>query len=315
MTATRPDIFQQLKGMPLGFLGPEGSNSHMAAQSLIEADCWAQPLPLTLQPCSTLLDTLDQVASGVLPMAVIPVENALEGSVAEVVEGLHQLNINLLGEFTRPIVHGLLVKPGTALAQLHTLYSHPQALGQCRQTVRTMLPALGAVLPVASTAQAAEWVLQDPTGGVAALGPHPLAARHGLQVLHAQMSDQPDNQTRFLWVMTQHLPAISLVEMGLPASSPVKTSIKVDLSDYPGSLVDVLLVFKRANLNLTKIESRPSRRGLGRYQFYMDVAANLSIAPYDELVKDLVRYFCEDVHVMGPYVDMSQLTHPSDMTN
>ena len=281
----------------LGYLGPDGSHSAAAARAFAGSAFWSAAFnPVR---CPTLLDVLLGVEQGNFSVGILPVENALEGSVTEVIEGLHQADLRVLAEFTRPIVHGLLVKPGTRLTDITTLVSHPQALGQCRHTIRQQLP-LATVLPVASTAQAAELVANGQAS--AALGTAEVADLLNLTTLTPQMSDNPNNQTRFMVLTAQP-------DFVLPhtANLPVKTALRVDVGDYPGSLVDVLLVFKRANLNLTRIESRPSRLGLGRYQFYIDVAADLTTETTQSLLPDLAQYFCTQVEAKGPFYQLGQL--------
>jgi prephenate dehydratase len=282
----------------LGFLGPMGSHTSAAAEAFLASPFWqGQPVERVL--CPSLLDTLLDLEQGRLAMGIIPVENALEGSVTEVMEGLHQTPIAVQAEFTRPIVHGLLVRPGTT--RINTLVSHAQALAQCRQTLRRQFGSALQVLPAASTAQAAQQVANGQAD--AALGTHAIANTLGLEVRVAQMSDAPHNQTRFL--------ALGCGALQQTDGLPVKSSIRVDFGDnggdYPGALVDVLLVFKRANINLTKIESRPSKLGLGRYQFYIDVASDVTTAPNRALIDELNQYFCHHVHCLGPYYQLGLL--------
>jgi prephenate dehydratase len=281
----------------IGYLGPDGSHSSAAARAFADSPFW--PGGFNPVRCATLLDVLQGAEQGDFTIGILPVENALEGSVTEVIEGLHQAQVRVLAEFTRPIVHGLLVRFGTSWADITTLVSHPQALGQCRHTVRQQLPQ-STVLPVASTAQAAEQVANGLAS--AALGTAEVADMLNLTVLQPQMSDNPNNQTRFM-VLTAH-PTLTLTHTD---AMPVKTALRVDVGDYPGSLVDVLLVFKRANLNLTRIESRPSRLGLGRYQFYIDVAADLNQLNTQSLLPDLSQYFCTQVEAKGPFKQLGQL--------
>jgi prephenate dehydratase len=308
MSQSQPDAtLLPFSPATLGYLGPPGSHSHTAALALQQAQ-WLTT-PVQLNPCTSLLDILTQTHHGQLTLGLIPIENALEGSVHEVVDSLHTQALHVLAEFTRPIKHGLLAHAYATLQTITTVYSHPQALGQCRQTLQRLLGASVTLMPCASTAQAAHHVATQNSPTVAALGTYQVAEMLGLTCVVPQMSDEDDNQTRFLLVTGPKIGTYPFIAEPLTAQAPSKTALSVDIGDYPGSLIDVLLVFKRANINLTRIESRPSRKGLGRYHFYIDVAADLTQPAYASLLPDLQAYYCNHIHSLGPYPQLGLLVH------
>jgi prephenate dehydratase len=280
--------------MMLTYLGPEGSHSHQVALRLLGQSPFSQWVS-DLQAAPSLQALLASPGWGLLPY-----ENALNGSVIESLEGLQDHPGHPVCELQVPIRHSVLVKPGTEPGQIHTVLSHPQALGQCRERIHTVLGPQVLQVPLASTAEAARQVADGPPG-LAALGTTTAAKQYGLTVLIEDLSDGPGNMTRFLVLAPQPVQYDGWSEM------PVKTSLCLEIPDRPGSLVDVLMLFKLEGLNLSKIESRPARNGhFGQYRFYLDVQADLTAAPYKDFLTYLARH-TQQHWVVGPYCNLGIL--------
>ncbi|MGD0621598.1 MAG: prephenate dehydratase [Thermacetogeniaceae bacterium] len=238
----------------IGYLGPRGTFSEQAARVLLdgrEGEC---------MPSDSLEQVLGKVASGELDEGIVPVENSSEGAVGATLDllALHY-DLAVRGELVLPVSHCLMARPGVRIAQVERVLSHPQVLAQCRKFLQQKLPR---ALPVEcpSTAAAAAQVA-DCNNPWAALGYSLAADNYGLAVLEPEANDCPENSTRF-WVIGRE-----------PLSSPgagAKTSIVFSIRDRPGALYHILGEFARRGLNLTRIESRPAKKRLGDYLFFID---------------------------------------------
>jgi len=201
------------------------------------------------------------IADGRLDEGVVPVENSTGGAVGAVLDLLADpYDLAVRGEIFLPVCQCLLTRPGVKLEQVEKIFSHPQALAQCRKFLQQKLPA-AALTDCPSTAAAAVTVAAS-TLPWAALGPARAAAEHGLQVIIPAVNDYPNNATRF-WVVGKE---------PLPGSQGYncKTSLILSVEDRPGALYDILRGFALRNLNLTRIESRPAKKNLGDYLFFID---------------------------------------------
>ncbi len=237
----------------LAHLGPRGTYTEVAA---IVYDPAAD-----LVPCATVADAVQSVERGEADVAVCAVENSLEGGVADTLDQLLRGDFSLLmrGEIVIPIHHALVAAAGTDPARATTVYSHPQALAQCRRRLGELAPD---ATPVASlsTAAAIESALEQP--GAVAIGNAAAAAHYGATVYAEDIADEPGNETRF----------IALAPTDADPSGDDKTSIAFTTRhDRPGTLVAALLAFSERGINLTHVESRPTRRQLGTYVFLLDV--------------------------------------------
>jgi prephenate dehydratase len=189
---------------------------------------------------------------------IVPVENSLEGSVNFTLDLLRHSNVLIRGEIALAIRHFLLVQKGGQLGKIKQIYSHPQALAQCRQSLSGLLPGIP-VRQTGSTAEAARLAAEHPYFGAVA---SPRSAVHyGLTVLREDLQDEKGNVTRFL--------ALALQD-ALPTGDD-KTSLLLGLADRPGSLHGLLGIMAGYGLNLIKIESRPIRGVLGKYIFFLDI--------------------------------------------
>lgn len=264
------------------YLGPAGTFSEAAALAL-GAD------PDDLVPLASISGVLRSVAQGEVGRGVVPIENRLEGGVTATLLALaDDVDLLMTGEVELPVELLLAAAPGTALADVREVASHPVALGACRRYLAHTLEGV-ATRPVASTALGAAVAAEEP--GVAAIA-NPLAIeRHGLAVLSDQVADVPTNRTRF-------------VEVG--RSIPVrtgwdKTSIVVYLpGNQPGSLLRILEILAERDLDMTRLESRPTEAELGSYRFFIDIAGHLD----DERVADALAALHRtqrEVKLLGAY--------------
>ncbi len=242
----------------------------------------------------SLVSLLEMVDDGQLGLGVVPVENSIEGSVTIVWDTLAVVvNLSILAELVLPIEHHLMVIPGTKEGDVQQVLSHPQALAQCRRYLRQHLPWAKTVA-VSSTSEAARLV-NEGDSGLAAIGNSLAAGLYQLEVIAERIQDNSLNATRFV-----------LVGRGPHQSHPgpsdqVKTSVVFSTkTDRAGILYDILWEFASRKINLTRIESRPAKRTLGEYLFYLDIdgdQANEQLAEALQIVKAKSGFF----KVLGTY--------------
>ncbi len=256
----------------IGFLGPAGTFTEQALRT--QADLAAADTV----PHVSIPDVLDAVASGELDAGFVPVENALEGTVNLTIDNLaftHELLIQR--EVVLDIEHVLMGRPGTTLDAVTAVISMPMATAQVQRFLRRRLPH-AEVRAANSTVEAARLVAASDDPGLVAVGPALGATLHGLTVLTDDLSDADGNQTRFLLVARDGIPA--------PTGHDKTSLVVYQRADEPGSLLSILQEFAARRINLSKIESRPTKRGgLGDYCFVLDVDGHLA----DELLADALR--------------------------
>ena len=253
--------------MRVGYLGPEGTFTHEAVLGGLGGDGGH-----VLVALPTIYETVMAVHGGGVDQALVPIENSLEGSVNATLDALamETEDVRILGELVRPIEHCLIARTPLELTEIEVVVSHPQASGQCAHFIRTRLPQ-ASVLAGSSTAEAVRTVAEH-DGAWAALGTRSAAARYGATVLRAGVEDVTDNETRFVWLGRAGTPPGGPGEPPLDAG-PWKTAIVFwgVGSEAPGWLVGCLSEFATREVNLTRIESRPRKQGLGRYMFFCDL--------------------------------------------
>jgi prephenate dehydratase len=270
----------------VGFFGPVGTFTEQAM--LTQPDL----RPLRQVPLPTIPDVLGAAVDGTVDLAFVPIENAIEGSVTVTLD-LLAFEHSLLIE--REVVIGvnlnLLANPGVQLEDVKVVVSFPHASAQCRAFLAANLPGVQ-VLASNSTAEAARLLAETPDPHMAAIAPRRSAEVYGLGTLAEDIEDHPENATRFVVVGRAGIPA---------PTGHDKTSVVVfQQADVPGSLLAILQEFAARNINLVKLESRPTKRGLGDYCFLIDLEGHIN----DELVADCLRDLKSkqaDVKFMGSY--------------
>ncbi len=237
----------------IAYLGPPGTFSEEAA---LKYDEKAQLLPFFSIPAvAAAVDT------GIAEEGVVAIENSLEGSVTDTLDLLiHESKLLIRQELVLPVEHHLLVKPGTEALELKMIFSHPQALAQCRRFLERCFPQ-AEMMAALSTAAAVEQMMSSSTPA-AAIGTHRAAQLYGAQILAKNIQDYSPNVTRF----------VVLARNDHPPTGRDKTSLCFSFDeDRPGLLYGVLKEFAECNINLAKVESRPSKESLGKYIFLVDL--------------------------------------------
>lgn len=271
----------------LAFFGPAGTYTEEAA---LKYDA-REGLNSSLTSMSTITAVYNAVQSGMAEEGVVPIENSLEGSVPETLDVLvhSEPPLFIRDEITIPIDHCLLVKPGTEANDVNMIYAHPQALGQCRGFIERCFPKALAEAALSNAAAVEEMMTKD---GAAAIAPRRAAEIYGAEILAQGIQDRSPNQTRF----------VVLAHEDHEPTGHDKTSIALafETADRPGVLVEALKRFAQRDINLSKIESRPSKEKLGTYIFLIDVDGHASEPKLAEAVKE-VGEICSFLRVLGSY--------------
>ncbi|AKG04218.1 prephenate dehydratase [Salimicrobium jeotgali] len=272
----------------IGYLGPKGTFTKMAVDSLFDGGEFVS--------FDTIPACLDAVEAGEIDTGVVPLENAIEGSVHLTIDYLiHQVNQAIIAELTVPIRQHLLTHPEYDEHDITEIHSHSHAIAQCHQYLHKHYPE-AAIHYTASTGRAAE-IVREKGVHAAAIGNHLAAEMNGLNILEGNIHDYDNNHTRF--AVVQKEPKTLKVK-----DQPVKkhkTTVMVTLpQDYVGALHQVLAAFAWRKMNLSKIESRPMKTGLGNYFFLVDVDQ-----PYDQVLfpgvqQELEALGCR-LKVLGTY--------------
>lgn len=274
--------------MRVAFLGPEGTFSEEALFASAGHD-GIEPVPLP-----TIYECVMSVADGRCDRALVPIENSLEGSVNATLDALvfETDEVEIVGEVVHPITHTLIARQQLPLERIERVLSHPQASAQCAQFLRERL-SRAEVMGAQSTADAVRIVAESDQPW-AALGNHISAELYDCEVLAERVEDTPENETRFVWLARD-------VEGEYVRATPYKTSVVFwGLPDHPGALVDVLQEFATRKINLSKIESRPRKQGLGRYVFFADLAGRADDQPIVDALEAIGRSV-ETLRVLGCY--------------
>lgn len=264
------------------FLGPEGTFTEEALLSLALDD---------IEPVSrpTIPDVFEAVAAGDADFGIVPIENSIEGSVTATLDMLvFESDLKICGEIVRDIHHALIVAPGLNVEEIELVTSHPQASAQCRKWLARVLP--GRPLVAAnSTSEAVKRAVSE--RGVAAIGTQLAAELHGGDILFDAIEDHKSNKTRFVLIGNEDM----------PPSGRDKTSLACFImKDQPGALLQILQEFAYRYLNLTKIQSRPTKERLGDYMFFIEVEGHRTDEQLASAIKCL-RCKIAEVKVMGSY--------------
>jgi prephenate dehydratase len=269
------------------YLGPEGTFTEAAARQVPAAD------RSDLEPYASVPAALEAVRLGDVQGAVVPLENSVEGSVNATLDELMSGEpLMITREVVLPVEFVLLARPGADLSDVRQVTTHPHAEAQCRGWLAEHLPGVR-VLPASSTAAAAAAVAAPDSPYDAAISAPVAGERYGLVVLAKAIGDNPDAVTRFV-----------LVTRPGPAPRPTgadKTSLVAFIrDDHPGALLEILEQFATRGVNLTRIESRPTGVGIGRYCFAVDCEGHVEDARVGEALMGL-RRTCADVRFLGSY--------------
>jgi prephenate dehydratase len=274
--------------MRIAFLGPAGTFSEDALlAAAADADIDPQPRP-------SVYAAIRAVVEGEADRALVPFENSIEGAVRSTLDTLafEAEGVTIAGEHDHPIRNSLIARTEVALDRIEVVLSHPQASAQCARFIREELP--GAIVrAAASTADAVRTVAASDEPW-AALGAGSAAQIYGCVVLREGVEDNPDNVTRFVWIAPEGTEP--------SGEGPWRTTLVFSElgADHPGALVEALTEFSSRDVNLTRIESRPLRQGLGRYMFFCDLDGKQRDPAVGEAI-DALRGKAESVRILGSY--------------
>ena len=268
--------------LKIAYLGPEGTWTHQAAIKKFGHS-------VGYSPQANFADVFDQVARRKADYGVVPIENSTEGAVSHTLDLFVDSPLRICAQILLRIDNCLMA--AIPRAQIKTIYSHPQVFGQCRRWLHRNFPEAG-LIEVSSTTAAAKLARQNSAEGAAALGGLLAAELHSLEVLEHSIQDRATNTTRFLVIG----------EKTCPPTGNDRTSILFAIHDRPGSLVRALQAFDHFHVNMSKIESRPSKQKDWDYIFYVDLAGHCDDAAVRAALGELEKH-CSLAKMLGSYPD------------
>lgn len=274
----------------IAFLGPKGTNTEEAARFLFTSE------KDNLVPYRTVPDSLDAVIEGQVDFAVVPLENSIEGSVTLTLDWLiHKVDLPILAELAIPISQHLMVATKNKqlpFSEITKVMSHPQGIAQSRDYLRQYLPQ-AEIEYVSSTAEGARLAGENPDQPWAAVCPRMATKVYPVTIIGEEIEDRKNNYTRFVVVGSK--------ELDSPATDRSKTTILVTLpSDFPGALYQVLAAFAWRKINLSRIESRPTKTGLGNYHFLIDIEQQMDEILMPGAFAEIEALGCQ-IRLMGTY--------------
>jgi prephenate dehydratase len=274
--------------MRIAYLGPAGT---FTEDALGEVTAQAEFEPLRT---ATIHEAILAVEAGEAERALVPFENSIEGSVRGTLDTLafDASEVTIVGEHDYAVRAHLIAREAVEIGAIEAVLSHQQPLAQCARFLREQLPGIE-LRSVSSTAAAVRMVAES-VRPWAAIGSRAAAELYGCEILREGIQDEADNVTRFVWIA----PAGTAPE----GNGPWKTSLVFSElgEDHPGALVNALREFSDRGINLTRIESRPLRRGLGRYMFFCDLEGAETDEPVAAAIAEL-RANAESVRILGSY--------------
>lgn len=262
----------------VAFLGPEATFSHIAAVRAFGRS-------VEYRPMQSIPDIFQSVEKNWVHFGIVPIENSTGGVIHTTLDELMTSSLSICAEIHIPVHHNLMAL-GT-LEEIRKVCTHPQILSQCRDWLRAHLPN-AAQIETASSGEGARMAAADRT--VAAIGPELAAKMHNLPILMRRIEDQKDNITRFLIIGHQ----------SPPPSGNDKTSIMFSIKDEPGALKRLLTPFSERGINMTKIESRPSRRRAWDYIFFVDMRGHMTDPKIVAAIEDL-KPLTTFMRILGSY--------------
>lgn len=266
------------KPVKIAYMGPPASFSNIAALKKFGSS-------VKYAPVNSITEVFAEVEHGRCDYGVVPIENSIEGAVNYTLDMFMESDIKICSEISIEVSHNLLAKCG--IREIKKVYSHPQVFGQCRMWLESNLPH-AELVEVSSTTRAAEIAVKE--RGAAAIGSRLAADCYGLNVLASSIEDSSHNMTRFLVI-------------GNVESRPTgrdKTSIMFSVRDKIGALHDMLVPFKRNRINLTKIESRPSKKKAWDYCFFVDMIGHHEEKKIKKALEGL-ESVCDNMKILGSY--------------
>ncbi|MBI4188385.1 MAG: prephenate dehydratase [Chloroflexi bacterium] len=273
-------VSKSVEGMVVAFQGEIGAYSEEAASRFFGSS-------VQVKPCESLEDVFQIVEQGKTQFGIVPIENSLEGSISRAYDLLLDSSLKVCGETELRVVHSLIASPETRLESIKKVYSHPQALGQCKNFLRH----LGAELvPTYDTAGSVKMIKDKGITDGAAIASNKAAEIYKMKILASGIEDNPNNFTRFFILANQD---------SLPSGND-KTSIVFSVKDKPGALYEFLKKLADRNINLTKIESRPTRQKPWEYNFYLDFAGHREDKTARETLAELEKISLF-IKVLGSY--------------
>jgi prephenate dehydratase len=278
----------------IAHLGPPGTYAEQATIFYVKWLTRNTDIETVLCPYSSIAQSLKAVAQGETQLAVVPVENSIEGSVTMTMDTLWQIDsLRIKSALVMPIAHAL-ISCATSLDSIKTVYSHPQGLAQCQNWLGEFLPTVQ-LTPTNSTTEALQTLQHDLT--TAAIASTRAAQIYNLPILANNINDYPENCTRF-WVISQ---TAADVIQNFPGQNPSHTSIAFSVpANVPGALMKPLQVFAQLGINLSRIESRPTKRSLGEYLFFIDLEAAVDTPKMQSALGEITAY-TEVLKIFGSY--------------
>ncbi len=271
---------KNIQGVEVAFQGEIGAYSEEAAFQFFGSS-------IQIKPCESLEEVFKVVEERGVQFGVVPVENSLEGSISRVYDLLLDSTLRVCGEIELRVIHCLIASPGAGLDTIKRVYSHPQALAQCRNFLKHLDCEL---IPTYDTAGSVKMIKESGTPDSAAIASARAAEIYGMKVIRQEIEDNPNNFTRFFILSKEDSPPLG----------NDKTSIVFSTKDRPGALYEFLREFASRNINLTKLESRPTRQKPWQYNFYLDFEGHRKDKPAREVLKNLEKTSIF-VKILGSY--------------
>ncbi|MBI4267738.1 MAG: prephenate dehydratase [Chloroflexi bacterium] len=273
-------ISRSLQGITVAFQGEPGAYSEGAAFQFFGHS-------ISVKPCETLDDVFKSVEMDEAQHGIVPIENSLEGSISRVYDLLLDSSLRVCGETEFRVSHCLIANPGTKWESIKRVYSHPQALGQCQKYLRHLKVE---VIPAYDTAGSVKMIKEKGIADGAAIASARAAEIYGMTIMAREIEDNPNNFTRFF----------ILARQDSPPTGNDKTSIVFSVKHQPGALYEFLKELANRKINLTKIESRPTRQKPWEYNFYLDFEGHREDkVPNDALER--LKDFSIFLKVLGSY--------------
>lgn len=261
----------------VAYLGPGGSYTEMAKDIFCEKYQIDSPQE-AMRTIKSVLEFVDETSNSI---GILPIENSIEGAVRETIDNLirtKNTNLKILSELVIPIEHCLLSRT-TEIYSITGIISHPHAIAQCQNFIHNELPRNLNIIEAVSTAEAAR-KLQDYNLTYAAIGSSKTAQIYNLNVLKCNINDDPDNRTRFALIG----------DFETPKTQNDNTTLAFSTENKPGALLEILQIFHDYNINLTYIDSRPSKIRFGEYTFFVDFDGHITEEKIAKLIEEIKKH-------------------------